>query len=45
MSNTLYDLGRQAFLDGDIDWSADTIKAALVDTGTYTFSQSPTTAA
>lgn len=40
MSNTLYDLGRQAFLDGDIDWSADTIKAALVDTGTYTFSQS-----
>lgn len=40
MSNTLYDLGRQAFLDGDIDWSADTIKAALVDTGVYTFSQS-----
>lgn len=40
MSNTLYDLGRQAFLDGDIDWTADTIKAALVDTGVYTFSQS-----
>lgn len=40
MSNALYDLGRQAFLDADIDWSADTIKVALVDTGTYTFSQS-----
>ena len=40
MANTLYDLGRQAFLDADIDWSSDTIKVALVDTGTYTFSQS-----
>ena len=40
MANTLYDLGRQAFLDGDIDWTNDTIKVALVDTGTYTFSQS-----
>lgn len=40
MANTLYDLGRQAFLDGGINWSSDTIKVALVDTGTYTFSQS-----
>lgn len=27
----LYDKGRQAFLDGDIDWTNDTIKLALVD--------------
>ena len=39
MSNTLYDLGRKAFLDADIDYLVDTIKVALVDTGTYTFSQ------
>lgn len=36
MSNALYDAGREAFLDGAISWSSDTIKAALVDTGTYT---------
>lgn len=29
--NALYTLGRQAFLDGDIDYSADTIKVALVN--------------
>lgn len=40
MANTLYNTGRKAFLDGDIDWLNDTIKVALVDTGTYTFSQS-----
>jgi predicted dehydrogenase len=39
MANTLYDKGREAFLLGDIDWVADTIKVALIDTGTYTFSQ------
>ena len=39
MANTLYDAGREAFLNGDIDWTNDTIKIALVDTGTYTFSQ------
>ncbi len=39
MANTLYDLGRKAFLDADIDYLVDTIKVALVDTGTYTFSQ------
>lgn len=32
----MYDLGRQAFLDADIDWSADNIKCVLVDTGAYT---------
>lgn len=36
MANALYDKGRQAFLDADIDWSADNIKAALVRSSTYT---------
>lgn len=35
MANKLYPKGRQAFLDGDIDFSADTIKAVLV-TSAYT---------
>jgi hypothetical protein len=30
MANTLYDKGRQKFLDGDIDWSAHDIKVYLV---------------
>lgn len=34
MANALYDLGRNAFLKGEIDYLTDTIKAALVD-GTY----------
>lgn len=38
MSNALYGLGRQAFLDGDIDWSTDDIKCVLVDTADYTVS-------
>lgn len=37
MANALYPLGRQAFLDGDIDWAANNIKVVLVDT-TYVFS-------
>lgn len=36
MANALYDLGRQGFLDGSIDWDTDDIRAVLVDTGTYT---------
>ncbi|HXJ56501.1 MAG TPA: hypothetical protein VNU68_07560 [Verrucomicrobiae bacterium] len=36
MANALYDKGRQAFLDGDIDWSADNIKVVLVDAADYT---------
>ncbi|MGZ6587111.1 MAG: hypothetical protein ACXVHX_22710 [Solirubrobacteraceae bacterium] len=36
MANALYALGRQGFLDGSIDFDTDTIKAILVDTGTYT---------
>ena len=36
MANALYDKGRQAFLNKDIDMIDDNIKAVLVDTGTYT---------
>lgn len=36
MANALYDLGREAFLDGSADWDTDTIKAALIDAGAYT---------
>lgn len=35
MANALYDLGRQAFLEGNIDWVADDIKVTLVDTNDY----------
>ncbi len=38
MANALYGLGRQAFLDADIDFSVDVIQAMLVDTGLYTVS-------
>lgn len=30
MANSLFDLGREAFLDGSADWDTDTIKIALV---------------
>lgn len=30
MANALYDLGRQGFLDGSINWSSDTIKVSIV---------------
>ena len=36
MANALYDLGRQAFLEGSIAWFTDSIKAVLVDTTLYT---------
>jgi hypothetical protein len=36
MSNALYDKGREAFLSGSINWSSDTIKCYLIDTGAYT---------
>lgn len=36
MANALYDLGREGFLDGSIDWDTDIIKAALVDAAVYT---------
>ncbi len=40
MSNQLYSNAREAFATALLDWSAGglTIKACLVDTGTYTFS-------
>lgn len=38
MASGLYDAGREAFLTGSIDVSTDTIKASLIDTGTYTVS-------
>ena len=36
MANTLYDKGRQRFLEGQFNWLSDTIKCILVDTGAYT---------
>ena len=36
MANALYDLARQAFLDGDLDWSANDIKVYLIDVADYT---------
>lgn len=36
LANALYDLGREGFLAGEIDWDTATIKAILVDTGLYT---------
>jgi hypothetical protein len=35
MANSLYGKGREKFLNADIDWTADDIKAVLVDTGSY----------
>ena len=36
MANGLYDAARAAFLNGDIVWTNDDIRAILIDTGTYT---------
>jgi len=36
MSNTLYDKGRQRFLEAQINWLTDTVKCLLVDTANYT---------
>lgn len=33
--NSLYDKGRQKFLDGSIAWSSDDIKVALIDIAAY----------
>ena len=35
MANQLYGRGRQAFGDGDIDWSSDTIYVTLIDAADY----------
>lgn len=34
MANSLFDKGREGFLDGSIAWGTDTIKVMLVDLGT-----------
>lgn len=36
MANTLYDKARQRFLEAQVNWMTDTLKAILVDTGAYT---------
>jgi hypothetical protein len=36
MANSLFDKGRQGFLDGSIDWDTDNIKVVLVDHGVDT---------
>jgi hypothetical protein len=36
MANALYGKGREAFLNADIDWLVDNIKAVLVDLADYT---------
>lgn len=36
MANALYDLGREGFLNADIDWSADNIRIILIDAADYT---------
>lgn len=36
MASGLYDKAREGFLNGDIDWTNDTIKAILIDTADYT---------
>lgn len=38
MANALYGKGREKFLNGDIDWASDDIKAVLVDVADYTVS-------
>lgn len=39
MANVLYQLGRQAFLEADLDWTGQDMRVILVDTADYTFSQ------
>lgn len=36
MANALYDKGRESFLKGEISWSANDIKAVLIDLADYT---------
>lgn len=40
MANALYPKAKEAFLNGNIDMSSNTIIIALVDTGEYTYSTS-----
>lgn len=38
MANSLFDAGREGFLTGEIRWTTSGIKAALIRSGTYTYS-------
>ena len=38
MANAVYGKAREKFLNADIDWAADNIKAVLVDTAAYAVS-------
>lgn len=35
MANGMYDAGREAFLDGNLDWAADAFKVTLIDAADY----------
>lgn len=37
--NVLFDFGREGFLDGQISWSSNTMRAVLLDTAAYTFNK------
>lgn len=37
MANSLYDKGRQRFLEAQLNWLTDDIKVVMVDTAVYTF--------
>lgn len=40
MANALYDKGREQFLTAGINWTSDTIKTYLLDSGAYTVNTS-----
>lgn len=40
MANAIYPLAKQEMLKGNLNMSSGTVKVALVDTGTYTYSAS-----
>jgi hypothetical protein len=40
MANSLYDKGRQRFLEAQLNWIIDDIKVVMVDTALYTFAAS-----
>lgn len=40
MANSLYDKGRQRFLEAQLNWITDDIKVVMVDTALYTFAAS-----
>lgn len=42
MADAMYDLARQKFLGGELDWDTNTFKARLIDTGAYTYSSAHT---